>query len=122
MTGSGKAKSIRILVFSFLRRYMDKQGLPYEFDKDLNPGGETAYDIAVELHIPPEEIEGVFVNGSIKNIYDTVFPGNRVALVPYGTPGPYRVFLGMTRENAERARHEKAMAGPTSRSFKAHLT
>ena len=111
MTGTSKTNRIKILVFGFLRSYMDKQGLLYTFDKDINPKGETAYDIAVGLHIPPEEIEGVFMNGSIKNIYDSVFPGDRVAFLPYGTPGPYRVFLGMARENAKRALHEKAMAG-----------
>jgi len=110
MTAVNKLHSISIRVFGFLRRYMDEQGLSYAFDKEINSKGETAYDIAVELHIPPEEIEGVFLNGSVKNIYDSVFPGDRVAFIPYGTPGPYRVFLGMARENVERARREKIMA------------
>ena len=110
MTGVSKPNSISIRVFSFLRHYMDAQGFSYAFDKDIDPKGETAYDIAVELHIPPEEIEGVFLNGSVKNIYDSVFPGDRVAFLPYGTPGPYRIFLGMARENVERARREKTMA------------
>ena len=109
MTPVTKQHNISIRVFGFLRRYMDEQGLLYAFDKDINPKGETAYDIAVELHIPPEEIEGVFLNGSVKNIYDSAFPGDRVAFIPYGTPGPYRVFLGMVRENVERARREKTM-------------
>jgi len=29
-----------------------------------------------------------------------------VAFFPYGTPGPYRVFLGMARENKERELRE----------------
>ncbi len=110
MAAVSKPHSISIRVFGFLRRYMDEYGLSYAFDKDINPKGETAYNIAVELHIPPEEIEAVFVNGSVKNIYDSVFPCDRVAFLPYGTPGPYRVFLGMARENVERARREKTMA------------
>ncbi|MBW2569010.1 MAG: MoaD/ThiS family protein [Deltaproteobacteria bacterium] len=105
-----KPHSVSIRVFGFLRHYMDEQGLLYAFNKDIDAKGETAYDIAVELHIPPEEIEGVFVNGSVKNIYDFVFASDRVAFLPYGTPGPYRVFLGMARENIERARREKTMA------------
>ena len=110
MTAANKPHSVSIRVFGFLRRYMDEQGRSYAFDKDINSKGETAYDIAVELHIPPEEIEAVFVNGSVKNIHDSVFPGDRVAFLPHGTPGPYRVFLGMARENVERARREKIMA------------
>jgi len=110
MTGVRQPHSVSIRIFGFLRRYMDTQGLSYAFDKDIDPKGETAYNIAVELHIPPKEIEAVFVNGSVKNIYDYVSPGDRVAFLPYGTPGPYRVFLGMARENVERARREKTMA------------
>ena len=110
MAAVSKPHSISIRIFGFLRRYMDTQGLSYAFDKNINSKGETAYDIAVELHIPPEEIEAVFVNGSVKNIYDYVFPGHRVAFLPYGTPGPYRVFLGMVRENAERKLREKTIA------------
>ena len=110
MAAANKPHSISIRVFGFLRRYMDEQGLSYTFDKDIDSKGKTACDIAVELHIPPKEIEAVFVNGNVKNIYDSVFPGDRVAFLPYGTPGPYRVFLGMVRENIERARHEKTMA------------
>ena len=110
MTVANKPHSISIRVFGFLRRHMDEQGLSYAFDKDIDPKGETAHDIAMELHIPPEEIEGVFLNGGVKNIYDSVFPGDRVAFLPYGTPGPYRVFLGMARENVERKLREKTMA------------
>ena len=75
----------------------------------------------MELHIPPKEIEAVFVNGSVKNIYDSVFPGDRVAFIPYGTPGPYRVFLGMARENIERARHEKTMANSKGQKVSAKM-
>ena len=110
MTDASKPHSISIRVFGFLRRYMDEQGLSYAFDKDINPKGEAAYDVAEELHVPPEEIEAVFVNGSVKNIYDSIFPGDRVAFLPYGTPGPYRVFLGMAKENMERTRREKIIA------------
>jgi len=86
---------------------MDSQGFSYAFEKEIAREGMTAYDIACELRIPPEEIEGIFLNGCVKNIYDIVFPGDRVAFFPKGTPGPYRVFLGMVRENVERARRER---------------
>jgi len=109
MASSDKANTVSIRVFGFLRKYMDAQGLPYALEKEIDPEGRPANDIVLELGIPPNEVEGVFVNGSIENIYDPVFPGDRVAFLPYGTPGPYRVFLGMARENVERARREKEM-------------
>ena len=69
--------------------------------------GKTAFNIATDLGLPIEKIEAVFRNGLIQNLYDKVFSGDRIAFVPYGTPGPYRVFLGMIRENKERVRREK---------------
>lgn len=99
--------TVHIRVFGALRGYMDEKGFPYFFEKEIEREGRTAHDIASELHIPPEKIEAVFCNGRIKNIYDPVFPGDRVAFFPYGTPGPYRIFLGMARENLKRARQEK---------------
>ena len=110
MASSNETNTISIRIFGFLRKYMDEQGLPYALEKEIDPKGRAACDIALELGLPPKEVEGVFVNGSIENIYDPVFPGDRVAFLPYGTPGPYRVFLGMARENVERARREKKMS------------
>ena len=87
---------------------MDEQGLPYVLEKDIPGGGCTAYDIVQRLSLPPDEVEAVFRNGEVINIHDPVAPGDRVAFCPHGTPGPYRVFLGIVRENRERARRETA--------------
>ena len=100
---SGK---VDIHVFGFLRDRMDEQGMPYEIEKDIPSEGRIAYDLARELRLPIDKVESVFRNGRVINIYDPVFPGDRVAFFPHGTPGPYRVFLGIARENAERARRE----------------
>ena len=107
MAFTGNTHTANILIFGFLRRHMDKQGLPYAVEKEIAPEGEVALDIAEEIGLPPNEIEAVFVNGRVINIHDRIFAGDRVAFSPYGTPGPYRVFLGMARENAKRAHLEK---------------
>ena len=107
MISREKGHTVNISVFGFLRRYMDDQGLPYALEREIALEGETAFDMAMGLSIPPEKIEAVFCNGRVINIYDRVFQGDRVAFFPFGTPGPYRVFLGMARENRERARREK---------------
>jgi hypothetical protein len=59
------------------------------------PEGKSSEKIAQELDIPLEKIEAVFRNGRVQNIQAPVFPGDRVAFIPYGTPGPYRVLLGI---------------------------
>ena len=100
-------KMITIHIFGALRHYMDDQKLPYSLEKAISSDGYSAYQIAKEISLPLEKIEAVFRNGGVINIYDSVFPGDRLAFFPHGTPGPYRLFLGMTRENLERAQQEK---------------
>ncbi len=82
--------------------------------------GKTAFEIAKDIGLPIEKTEAVFRNGIINNLYDKVFPGDRIAFVPYGTPGPDPVSLGMIRENKERERREKQDRLRTMSSIKKH--
>ncbi len=110
VTNEDRTVTVRIL--GFLRRYMDERGLPYVLEEVVPDAGITAHELAQKLSIPPEKVEGVFKNGQVINIYDSVGPGDRVALLPHGTPGPYRFFLGMDRENRERAKKEACSDSP----------
>ncbi len=101
-------KKLNVHVFGRLRDNMDEKGLPYQMEMDIPPEGCLAHAIAEALQLPMVKVESVFRNGRVINIYDPVFPGDRVAFFPHGTPGPYRVFLGIARENAERARRESS--------------
>lgn len=87
--------SVTVRIFGSLRRLRTARGLPHTLDVDVPRGGVAARDLAVSLGLPPEEIEGVFVNHGLHSIGVRVSPGDRVAFVPYGTPGPHRVFLGL---------------------------
>jgi sulfur carrier protein ThiS len=59
------------------------------------PGEMTGRELLAKLDIPAELVEVLFVNHkAYRPELATVRPGDRVALVPPGTPGPYRVFLG----------------------------
>lgn len=100
-------QTVTIRIFGFLRRYLDEAGLPYVLTEEVPEEGISAFDLVKGLSIPPKEVEGVFKNGQVVNIYDLISPGDRVALLPQGTPGPYRFFLGIDRENRERAKKEK---------------
>lgn len=100
------SKPIEFHVFGSLRRHLERKGLPYALTKNISEESQSALECALSLDLPPGEIEAVFRNGKIINIHDPVFPGDRVAFFPQGTPGPYRLFLGMIRENIERTRRE----------------
>jgi hypothetical protein len=88
--------------FGSLRGQLTSMGLPFEVEVLTNEEGLVARDLAERMSLAPEAVEAVFRNGSVINLYDRVFPGDRVAFFPPGTPGPYRVFLGMVRENLKR--------------------
>ncbi len=104
---SGTKIPFEINIYGSLRKYMDQKGLPYSMLKSGFPEHVTPYNIIEELGLPPEKVEAVFCNGKIVNIYDPVMPGDRISFFPYGTPGPYRVFLGMLRENEKRKQKEQ---------------
>ena len=107
MALTAKQSTIDIRIFGSLRNHMDKLGVPYSLEKEIDSDGCVIFDIIKEIGLPPEKVEAIFINGRVKNIYDSVFPGDRVALFPYGTPGPYRFFLGMARENLKRKQREE---------------
>jgi len=99
-------KAIHIHVFGSLRRHLAERGLPWTMERRIPAMGSSALEVAGEIPLPPEEIEAVFRNGRVINIHDSVYPGDRLSFFPYGTPGPYRIFLGMARENIRRAQIE----------------
>lgn len=95
MSDSAHGKPVEIRIFGFLRKHMDRQGLPYLIKKKIGHDDLTPVDIAEEISLPLSEIEAVFVNGKISDMQTVLSPGDRIAFLPYGTPGPYRVFLGI---------------------------
>jgi len=102
MITTKKNGSIEIRVFGALRKHLDRQGLPYLIKKEIGSNTMTPMDIAGEFNIPPDEIEAVFVNGRVSDRNTALSPGDRIGLLPYGTPGPYRVFLGIVNEGLKK--------------------
>lgn len=61
--------------------------------------GLTGSELMTMLNIPEKQVEIIFINGKVFLPSSAVInPGDRVALVPPGTPGPYRVLLGFKNE------------------------
>ena len=87
--------SVTIRMFGCLHTIRKERGLPSSAEVTIPPEGRMAEDIALELDLPLDRIEGVFVNHLVYNIDRIVKPGDEVAFVPTGVPGPHRFMLGI---------------------------
>lgn len=82
-------------MFGLLHTLRKKQGLPAVVELELEEEGKSAREIALELQLPLDKIEAVFCNHLTYPIGHIIMPGDRVAFVPHGTPGPHRYCLGI---------------------------
>jgi len=94
-TGPESPDDVTMRIFGSLRPECDALGLPSQFRLSVPADGVTGADLATALGLSAEKIEGIFINRVVRPISDTVRPGDRVAFVPYDTPGPHRFFLGI---------------------------
>ncbi len=98
-------QTIQVRIFGMLGALRTERGLPTSVEMDIPADGITSGALADELGLPHELIEGVFCNHTVYGLDHLIHPGDRVAFVPYGTPGPHRFTLGLY--NAGRAGHEQ---------------
>jgi sulfur carrier protein ThiS len=88
--------------FSFLQEKLKALGRPYANVPVKLVDESTVADLVTAVGLEIADVEAALVNGSVQP-FDTVLnDGDRVALVPPGTPGPYRVLLGMVGESKDR--------------------
>jgi len=82
---------------SFLREPLHKKGVDC-CEAVMNIAeGSTASALISQLGLAREAVEAVFINGKAGDFEAHLKDGDRVALMPPGTPGPYRVLLGMKK-------------------------
>jgi molybdopterin converting factor small subunit len=93
--------TITIRLFGVLHALRCERGLPTTIEMPVSAEGTLARAIAEDLALPVEFIEGVFVNHKVYGLDHLVFPGDRVAFVPPGTPGPHRFALGLYHAGRE---------------------
>ena len=79
--------------------------------------GRTGRDLARELDLPLEKIEGVFIDHRVYDLDHLILPGAEVAFVPTGVPGPHRYMLGIHSAGRRTARpgREHETATPSRR-------
>jgi len=96
-------KAAVIRMFGLLHTLRTKQGLPTTIEIELAPEGKSARAIATDLQLPLDKIEAVFCNHLAYPLDHIIRPGDRVAFVPFGTPGPHRFCLGI-KQAGDRSR------------------
>ncbi len=80
--------------FSFLRENLKKQNIPYVSHIMELPNDHTPNQLIKDLRYKDGEVEFVFINGKVLPKDTVLKHGDRIALVPPGTPGSYRLMLG----------------------------
>ncbi len=85
--------------FSFLQKKLKAKQIEYSNVSMTIKPGSCANDLITQVQLTLEDVEVVFINGKVAP-FDTIIQNNdRVALIPHGTPGPYRVLLGFKNKN-----------------------
>ena len=92
------AKTIEIRAFGRLAELFTEKDQPFPFILELKEPISGA-DLAKQLEISRDDIEIIIVNGVVQALSYSIHSGDRVAFVPPGTPGPYRVLLGFVHKN-----------------------
>lgn len=88
-----------VRMFGALHTIRKEKGLQSTTQVNIPPEGCTAVDLAHELDLPLDKIEAVFINHLVYPLDYIIKPGDRVALVPTGVPGPYRMMLNIYNAN-----------------------
>lgn len=84
--------------FSSLQKRLKEQGRPFSNVSLEIEDGTPVEDLIKDMGLDPEDVEVTFINGRPENTVTSLHHGDRVAILPPGTPGPYRVLLGMVRK------------------------
>ncbi len=95
--------------FSFLQKKLKKNHIEYSNVSMIVDEGTRTVDLLKKINLKPEDIEVVFINGKVASIDTIIEDNDRVALIPPGTPGPYRALLGF--KNKKILEHDKNIAG-----------
>jgi molybdopterin converting factor small subunit len=101
-------QEVTIRFFGALHTARKDKGLPSETTLAVPAGGKPAEEVARELGLPLERIEAVFCNHVIHDLSYLIRPGDEVAFVPHGTPGPHRFTLGIHAAGRRAARPQSA--------------
>jgi len=81
--------------FSFARNQLKERGIDCVNVQREITDSMSAQDFIDELGLSKKYVEAVFINGKVLPKSTILQEGDRIALLPPGTPGSYRLILGI---------------------------
>lgn len=81
--------------FSFLQKKLTENGHRFSNVELKISSGFSVNNLIDHLGLKDKDVEAVFINGKAGFFDDILNDGDRVALIPPGTPGPHRLLLGI---------------------------
>lgn len=90
-----KQPNTNVRMFGALHTIRKNQGLKPAAEVHIPSGGWTGRELAGELNLPLSKIEGVFINHFARSLDERIRPGDKVAFISTGVPGPHRFSLGV---------------------------
>ena len=86
--------TITLNAFNFVREKLKEQNIPFLNAPVTLPDNFTPQMLLDKYHLDEHDVEFVFINGKVHPKNTPLKSGDRLALVPPGTPGSYRLLLG----------------------------
>lgn len=86
--------TIELRGFGKLQQLLSDKGFSFPETFEISEAS-TGRQLLEKLDLLEDSVEAIFINGSVEPLNHPIRPGDRVALLPPGTPGPYRVMLGI---------------------------
>jgi molybdopterin converting factor small subunit len=87
--------------FNFVREKLKKQNIPFLNAKLQLPDNFTPQMLLNKYNLNDKDVEFVFINGKVHPKDTFLKSGDRLAFVPPGTPGSYRLLLGAKEKSKE---------------------
>lgn len=87
------APNTKIRMFGSLHSIRRQRGQEPSVEMYIPAEGRTGLDLAKELDLPLDKIEGVFINNFARSLEEIIHPGDKVAFISTGVPGPHRYSL-----------------------------
>ena len=85
---------VHVRCLALFHTFQRDHGRPNELDVEVPGAGITVLGLVEQMGLPVESLDGAFINYRNSGPDAVVRPGDRVALVPVGTPASHPAFFG----------------------------